>query len=413
MKHLLRVLMVSLALLLVACEEQQTIQFADETLELALRDEINKDDHLEESDFLDIVEMDLSGLEITELDGIEVLKNVESLSLENNKITDFSILSELDNLNEVNVIGNPIDDNLEQQEILTKLSDQGVIVKQSEEEIVGQPDGPGGFLWEVAHGDTTVYLQGTVHLGVEEMFPLNEKSENAYKESDIILPEVDIANLNPFEVQEIMVELGTYQDGSTIQDHISEELYVELENTLEELGLPIQLLETYHPWVLSSMVQQLIAEQLGFIHGVDEYFLTRAHDDEKEVIALETVEEQFQLFADTSPEYQEDMLAESLMSMKEYEEDLDELISLYMKGDQEALLSSLINEEAEVNEEDQAFMEALNDKRNIGMANKIKEFLEDDNGKTYFVIVGSLHYILEPHIISLLEEDGYEVKHIY
>lgn len=413
MKHLLRVLMVSLALLLVACEEQQTIQFADETLELALRDEINKDDHLEESDFLDIVELDLSGLEITELDGIEVLKNVESLSLENNKITDFSILSELDNLNEVNVIGNPIDDNLEQQEILTKLSDQGVIVKQSEEEIVGQPDGPGGFLWEVAHGDTTVYLQGTVHLGVEEMFPLNEKSENAYKESDIILPEVDIANLNPFEVQEIMVELGTYQDGSTIQDHISEELYVELENTLEELGLPIQLLETYHPWVLSSMVQQLIAEQLGFIHGVDEYFLTRAHDDEKEVIALETVEEQFQLFADTSPEYQEDMLAESLMSMKEYEEDLDELISLYMKGDQEALLSSLINEEAEVNEEDQAFMEALNDKRNIGMANKIKEFLEDDNGKTYFVIVGSLHYILEPHIISLLEEDGYEVKHIY
>ena len=66
-----------------------------------------------------------------------------------------------------------------------------------------------------------------------------------------------------------------------------------------------------------------------------------------------------------------------------------------------------------MNEEDKAFMEALNDKRNIGMANKIKEFLEDDNGKTYFVIVGSLHYILEPHIISLLEEDGYEVKHIY
>ena len=63
--------------------------------------------------------------------------------------------------------------------------------------------------------------------------------------------------------------------------------------------------------------------------------------------------------------------------------------------------------------EEEAYMEALNDNRNYGMAEEITKFLESGEDQTYFVIVGSLHLILEPHVISILEEEGYEVEHIH
>lgn len=47
------------------------------------------------------------------------------------------------------------------------------------------------------------------------------------------------------------------------------------------------------------------------------------------------------------------------------------------------------------------------------MAEEITKFLESGEDQTYFVIVGSLHLILEPHVISILEEEGYEVEHIH
>lgn len=141
--------------------------------------------------------------------------------------------------------------------------------------------------------------------------------------------------------------------------------------------------------------------------------LDRAAQDDKEIIALETVEEQLSIFADTSDDYQIQMLEESLVDIDDYEEDMLELFNLYKEGDVDELLTALTEEEAEPTAEEQAFMEALNDERNYGMADTITEFLEEDNGDTYFVIVGSLHLIMEPHVVSILEEEGYEVEHVY
>ncbi|RLL43655.1 TraB/GumN family protein [Oceanobacillus piezotolerans] len=416
MKHLFsKLLLVLLAMIIVGCQSEEPLIFSDDKLEQALQEELHKTDkELFLSDFDEITELELAGYGIVSLDGMESLDTLENISLEENEIHDFSPLLEMEMLEEVNINGNPIDDNEEQQSLIQELRELGVTV-QYEKEITGSPDGPGGYLWKVENGDTTVYLQGTIHLGKEELFPLNEEIESAYRSADVIVPEIDLTRINPFEVQQITMDLGTYQDGTTIQDHIPAELYTDLKTTMEELGLPLEMVETYKPWLLSSTIQQLMVQEIGFINGVDEYFLARAVKDEKEIIPLETVEEQFIIFADTSPQYQVQMLEESLIDIDTYEEELNKLLAAYMEGDIDNMLSSLMAdaEEVEASEEEQAFMEALNDNRNIGMTESIVEFLEADNGQTYFVIVGTLHYILEPHIISLLEEAGFEVEHIY
>ncbi|WP_279512775.1 TraB/GumN family protein [Aureibacillus halotolerans] len=54
----------------------------------------------------------------------------------------------------------------------------------------------------------------------------------------------------------------------------------------------------------------------------------------------------------------------------------------------------------------------LNDTRNINMANKLDEILQNDSGQTYFVMVGAAHVVVQPSIPSGLEEKGYEVERV-
>jgi len=404
-----------LMFLLAACQTGEPVTIGDEQLEEALREEIGKEEgDLYEEDFEDMEELDLSGNNISNISDLVIIHNLQVLSLENNEIADISPLQELENLSEVNVEENPIESE-DQQEILDQLSELGVIVHQTEEkEVVGRDDGPGGFLWKVENGETTVYLQGTVHVGPEEFYPLHTEIENAYAEADVVVPEIDITSVNPFEMQEVMMELGTYQDGTTIEDHIPEDVHEELVSTLEELGFPYELAEMYQPWILASTIQSLMTEQLGYLYGVDEYFLTRASEDGKDIIDLETVEDQLGIFADTSDEYQVEMLKDVLMDVEDYDEELQTLLSVYAEGDVKELLAlTTVDEDVEMSEEEESFMTALNDNRNYDMAETITGFLEEDNDLTYFVIVGSLHLIEEPHIISILEEEGFEAEHVH
>ena len=49
-------------------------------------------------------------------------------------------------------------------------------------------------------------------------------------------------------------------------------------------------------------------------------------------------------------------------------------------------------------------MRKLMDDRNVGMANKIKQYL--DSSGTYFVLIGAAHYVGENNIIELLHQAG-------
>lgn len=403
-------LIFAVGIMLAACTSEDGITFSDPKLEEAIRTELGQTDgDLHKEDVLGIEELDLNRQGISNLDGIENLENLEFLSLEGNDISSITPLLEMERLVEVNVTGNPLVNDEEQLALIEELIGNGIEVTY----LVGRPDGPGGFLWKVENNGTTVYLQGTIHVGTRDFYPLHESIEMAYYESDVVVPEIDLNNLNLFEMQRLYAELGEYQDGSTIQDHIDEELYEKLEETLAEFGIPLGMVETYKPWFLTSLIQSLMLEQLGYLYGVDEYFLNKAQLDDKEVIALETAELQFGVLAGVSDSYQAEMLEESLISIEEYDEQLVEMMELYKEGDEHNLLDYLMVESEEEHPEAQAYMEALNDERNYGMAEKIVEFLESGDERTYFVIVGTLHYILEPHIVSILEAEGYQVDRIH
>jgi uncharacterized protein YbaP (TraB family) len=50
--------------------------------------------------------------------------------------------------------------------------------------------------------------------------------------------------------------------------------------------------------------------------------------------------------------------------------------------------------------------------RDRGMADKIDGLLKAEGGLTYFIVVGSGHYISDYSVIDILKEKGYEVNQI-
>lgn len=277
-----------------------------------------------------------------------------------------------------------------------------------------QDERDGGFLWKAENGDTTVYLQGTIHVGNEDFYPLNDTIENAYKEADVVLPEIDLNNMDEAEVMPLTMELATYEGNQTLRDNLPDDVFLALEEILQENGVPAEMMEHFRPWFVETLLMQLALEDSAYSpeYGVDVYFLDRALEDGKEVQELESYEDQMRMLAGFSEEIQIEMLESAVAYFDDMADELDELAGFWLDGDTEAL-SEVSEAEADTFEGYDEYMEEMNTNRNIDMADSILKLLEEDSGQTYFVIVGAMHMVEEPSIVSLIEEGGFEAEHIY
>src|SRR5262245_31620560 len=64
------------------------------------------------------------------------------------------------------------------------------------------------FAWKVTGGQGSLYLVGSVHLLSKDFYPLNPVLENAYKDSDILVEEVDISEMTGTGAQLSMLTRG-------------------------------------------------------------------------------------------------------------------------------------------------------------------------------------------------------------
>ena len=87
--------------------------------------------------------------------------------------------------------------------------------------------------------------------------------------------------------------------------------------------------------------------------------------------------------------------------MDDFEEELMQLIRVWRSGNTDVF--------AQFEKRMEVLIQFTMDERDVLMANKIKEFLNEDDGETYFVVVGSLHLAGENSIIDLLKSRGYSV----
>ncbi|MEM7147047.1 MAG: TraB/GumN family protein [Verrucomicrobiota bacterium] len=261
-------------------------------------------------------------------------------------------------------------------------------------------------VWKVSSDTATVYLAGSVHLLRAQDYPLPPVYDVAYADSDRLVFEVDMGIMNQLDVQEELLKLGSYPEGESIREHVSEETYGKLQEYFKLRGVGGPMFESMKPGMLALTISSLEYMRMGAMPflGVDMVYFKRAKGDEKPTAGLETVEFQVGLFEELSPKKQEELLVKTLDSLDDTEETTETLIEAWRTGDAKGLGEMLREEFVE----DKAMERLFLTQRNENWVPQIEEILASDENA--MVVVGTGHLVGRKSVVQLLRKKGYKIK---
>ncbi|QOS82524.1 TraB/GumN family protein [Paenibacillus sp. JNUCC31] len=274
--------------------------------------------------------------------------------------------------------------------------------------LVSKATGQGarGFMWEVEHNGNTVYLVGSMHIADDSFYPLRPEFEEAFAEADYLGVEIDISKAADEAQQKLIMDMGMYQDGTSLKDHVSKETYAKLGDILKQSGLETNALDTFKPWVAETTISSLKSVKAGYeaSAGIDLYFIQKAVERKLPVLELESYESQLGMFNDFTKELQEKNLNAALDNFDVLDDSVDQMAEMWKTGDDQGLLE-FTNSMAV----DPEYNKAMLIDRNIGMADKIDGYLNSDKKEEYFIVVGAGHFLGKDGVIQLLKDKGYNV----
>lgn len=263
---------------------------------------------------------------------------------------------------------------------------------------------PATMMWSISDDNSTVYLLGSIHIADSSIYPLNEVIENAFEESENLVLELNVNEIDPIK----LFELATLQDGSSLKDYVSEEHYEYFKDKLSKLGLTEAIFSRFKPWMAAVTAMQVEMSDIGMDakYGIDAHFLRKAYEREMPISNLETIDSQAAAF-DSLTIYSDDFIDYSLSEIQMTENEMKVLLKAWSEGEDE-IVNQIINETDDI-ESHNKVLEILLYNRNKKMASKIMDYLKED--RTYFVVVGAAHLIGEKSIFDYLDKTyKYEVK---
>mgnify|MGYP000052715766 CR=1 FL=1 len=263
-------------------------------------------------------------------------------------------------------------------------------------------------VWRVSNGEATLYLAGTVHLLRESDYPLPPEYDQAYREADALVFEVDLDAMEDLSIQARLLAEMTYNDGRTLREVLNQEAYQALEAYASEVGMPMALMQTFKPGMIVATMQIFEFQKMGFTpEGVDAHFNVRANEDGKPVLGLETLEEQIAFLASMGEGNESEFMLSSLRDLEGIEESMEGMISAWRSGDTELLESMFVTE---MREQAPQVYETLLRSRNLNWVPPLIEMLGDEDIE--FVLVGAAHLVGEDGLLTLLGQEGYVIEQL-
>jgi len=258
-------------------------------------------------------------------------------------------------------------------------------------------------LWEVSRGGNTVYLLGSVHMLRPDAYPLDPALYEAFDAARVVAFEIDLGEAAAAAPRMLM--RGMYTDGRSLRSELPADLYTRLDDKLAGFGISAQLVAPMKPWLVSMTLSSVALQQVGFTPelGVDMHFFERAGEGGKRIVALETIEDQIDVFDGLTPDQQIALLESTLTEMDSIRDRMDEITAIWASGDSERL-SQLMNESLL---DQPVLTEGILYDRNRKWLPQIEAMVA--SGEPAIVIVGMGHMVGEQSVTDLLIEAGYEV----
>jgi uncharacterized protein YbaP (TraB family) len=265
------------------------------------------------------------------------------------------------------------------------------------------------LFWEVKTPSGTTWLLGSMHLARPDVYPLRREITAAFESSDNLVVEVDIGGANQLEIQQRMLEMGTYPPGKSIVDDLSPQTWKALQVRLEASGLPAFMMVQLKPGLVITTLTTMEMMKLGLSpeYGIDKHFLGLARGY-KPIVEMESIDQQIGLLLDfPKPDL---LVRQTLFQMDSLEASMQQLISSWKSGDAEALRRLVIDDELSNHPEFRPLQERMFDQRNRAMVDRIVQLQK--RGGDQFVVVGAGHLLGDQGIIALLQKRGQKPRQL-
>lgn len=268
------------------------------------------------------------------------------------------------------------------------------------------------LLWKVsgngAKGDS--YLFGTHHIAPIELLDSIRGLNAAICSADAIVGEIDMAAMqDPMAAQMAMMKYAMAPADSTLTRLLT---VAQIDSLNAVLGkytdglMTVQMVDGLAPALVSTQLALLQSQQAfpDFTPSeqLDTEVQTRARNCSREIIGLETMEQQFELLYGAPISMQLDVLMEAVRQDETSVTKAHELAAAYLSGNLDTIYSLLVDSD----EMDVATLDRLLISRNNAWVEKIAEWLPE---KSIFVAVGIGHLVGPQGLIEQLRHRGFQV----
>jgi hypothetical protein len=255
-----------------------------------------------------------------------------------------------------------------------------------------------------------VHLFGSIHLCRADCFPLPASVVGALDRADWLGVELDPTAA---AVSEQLMARALYSGDDSLDRHLDAESMRELAAAVERFGLPPQALTKMKPWMAGTTLTLLAAMAAGYSaeHGIDTWFVSRARQQGKPVVELETVDQQVDSLDSLSAQEQRALVQQAvrLLGDRGVKPYLDDMVEAWRSGDGERLhrLSAAGLDDPAQGER---LLQAMVAQRNRAMARRIAERMSKPGRG--FVVVGAMHLVGPGSIPELLRAAGFSVRQV-
>ncbi|MFH2052219.1 MAG: TraB/GumN family protein [bacterium] len=267
------------------------------------------------------------------------------------------------------------------------------------------------FAWQVRSDTAVVTMMGSVHFGREDFYPLAQVIEEAFEQADALAVEVDA--LDPAKAAaaaSLMMTAGMMPQGRTLEDVLPDSTVARIQEALGPQKAMWSVYKSLKPAFLALILATSGYQEMGLDPqlGLETHFLGKARGA-KEIVELESIEQQMALFTGLDDAMGLALLDDTLDQLGDMEGVLEELVEAWQAGDVarvDALMADQVGEDPAM----VAFYRRLLDDRNVKMAEAVIALLAGD--KDVFVLVGAGHFGGEKGIIRLLEQEGWSISQL-
>ncbi|TPV60689.1 TraB/GumN family protein [Aestuariibacter sp. GS-14] len=268
--------------------------------------------------------------------------------------------------------------------------------------------GHAASVWKVTNGDNTVYIGGTLHLLSPDDFPLPDAYAQAYNAATKLVFETDIAGLNSPAFQQDTLKHLTYQDGTRLNDVLSNDTYKALADHLSSRHLSIDNFAHYTPALISVTLSVVELRNLGLTsQGVDEFYYFQAMMDNKQLDWFESPQQQLAFIKSLGDGDDDQIIRYALEDVLQIKDSIGELKDYWRSGNMAGM------EQSSMQEFEASFPKVFNTlltQRNQNWLPMLTGMLSTP--ETEFVLVGTMHLAGAKSVLSLLEKRGYSVQQL-